>query len=282
MYKLIDGKKVAESIRNKIKDEINSLDTKPGLAVVLIGNDPSSKVYVNLKYKKCMEVGIESYKYELSEDSSEDDVIELITKLNDDKKINGILVQMPLPKHINRNNVLKAVDVSKDVDGFNPESIGNLILNKQGLYPCTPVGIIKLIDHYNIDVKGKEVVVIGNSIIVGNPISQLLLNRMATVTVCHIETKDLSLYTKKADIIISAVGKKNLVTKDMVKEGVIIFDVGINKDKEDGKIYGDVDFEQVKDLCSYITPVPGGIGPMTIACLLENTLIAYKNQGKDK
>ncbi|MBW2981670.1 bifunctional methylenetetrahydrofolate dehydrogenase/methenyltetrahydrofolate cyclohydrolase FolD [Candidatus Woesearchaeota archaeon] len=274
---LLDGEKVSNEIMENVKQEVSSLGNSPGLAVILIGEDKASKIYVNIKSKKCKEVGMESYKYELSEDTSEEEVLKLIEELNKDEKVNGILVQMPVPSHISRNKIMNAVVPSKDVDGFHPSNIGKLILGEEGLFPCTAIGVIKLLEHYNIELSGKEAVVIGNSIIVGNPTAQLLLKKGATVTVCHSKTKDLKAHTEKADIIVSAAGKRNLVTSDMVKQGAVIVDVGIVR--EQGKIYGDVDFENVKDKCSYITPVPGGAGPMTVACLLENTLKAYKIQG---
>jgi methylenetetrahydrofolate dehydrogenase (NADP+)/methenyltetrahydrofolate cyclohydrolase len=280
MVVILDGEKVSNEIMEKVKQEVSSLDRNPGLAVILIGNDPASEVYVSIKSKRCKEVGMESYKYELNEDVSEEDVLKLIDELNKNDKVHGILVQMPIPNHISRNKVMNAVIPSKDVDGFNPINIGKLILDEGKLYPCTPLGIIKLLDYYNIELSGKEAVVIGNSVVVGNPIAQMLLKKGATVTVCHKKTKDLGMYTLKADIIVSAVGKRNLITKDMVKEGAVIIDVGIVR--EEGKIYGDVDFENVQGKCSFITPVPGGVGPMTVACLLENTLNAYKIQGDEK
>jgi methylenetetrahydrofolate dehydrogenase (NADP+)/methenyltetrahydrofolate cyclohydrolase len=274
---ILDGKKVAKEVMEKVKREVAALSEKPGLAVILIGDDPASKVYVDIKARRCRDVGIESYKYRLNKDVSEEDVLVMIDQLNKDDKATGILVQMPIPSHISRNKIMNAVIPSKDVDGFHPMNIGKLILDEDYLQPCTPLGIIKLLDYYKIDLSGKEAVVIGNSPIVGNPTAQMLLKKGATATVCHRKTKDLKMHTLNADIIVSAVGKKNLVTADMVKDGVIIVDVGIVR--EGDKIFGDVDFENVKDKCSYITPVPGGIGPMTVACLLENTLKAYKIQG---
>ena len=276
MYQIIDGKKVAEEIREKVKQEVSKLDKKPGLAVILVGEDPASKVYANIKDKKCREVGIESYQHKLAKDVSEKEVLALVDKLNKDDKVTGILVQMPLPPHISSKKMMNAVLPEKDADGFHPMNIGKMMLDEGGLVPCTPRGVMKLFDYYKINLEGKEAVVIGNSVIVGNPIAQLMLRKGATVTVCHIKTKDLKAHTSKADIIVSAVGKKDLVTADMVKQGAVIIDVGIVR--HEGKIYGDVDFANVKDKCSYITPVPGGVGPMTVACLLENTLIAYKMQ----
>jgi len=271
---ILDGEKVSSEIMEKVKREVSGLADKPGLAVILIGNDPASQVYVNIKSKRCREVGMESYKYELDKDTTEDEVLALIEQLNKDDNVHGILVQMPIPSHISRNKIMNAVIPSKDVDGFNPVNIGRLILDEDSLQPCTPLGIIRLLEYYNIEISGKEAVVIGNSAIVGNPAAQMLLKKGATVTVCHRKTKDLKMHTLKADIIVSAVGKRNLITSDMVKEGAVIIDVGIVR--EEGKIYGDVDFENVKGKCFFITPVPGGVGPMTVACLLENTLKAYK------
>jgi methylenetetrahydrofolate dehydrogenase (NADP+)/methenyltetrahydrofolate cyclohydrolase len=274
---ILDGKKVAKEIMEKVKKAVATLSEKPGLTVILIGDDPASKVYVDIKAKRCREVGMESYKHRLSKDVSEEEVLVMIDELNKDEKATGILIQMPIPNHISRNKLMSAVIPSKDIDGFHPINIGKLILDEGKLYPCTPLGIIKLLEYYNIELAGKEAVVIGNSPIVGNPTAQMLLKKGATVTICHKKTRDLGMHTLKADIIVSAVGKRNLVTADMVKEGAVVIDVGIVR--EEGKIYGDVDFENVKGKCSFITPVPGGVGPMTVACLLENTLIAYRLQG---
>jgi methylenetetrahydrofolate dehydrogenase (NADP+)/methenyltetrahydrofolate cyclohydrolase len=276
MYQLIDGKKISEELREKIRQEVSTLPSSPGLAVVLIGNDPASEIYVNLKHKACEKAGIKSFKHELPENTSQEELLLLIKKLNEDKSVNGILVQMPFPKHIERNAVLKAISPEKDVDGLHPENIGRLVMFEPCLKPCTPRGVMKLLHYYNIDMEGKEVVIIGRSMIVGTPMTKMFMNENATVTVCHSKTKDLKFHTSRADILVSAAGRKDLVTKDMVKEGAIVIDVGTNK--FEGKLYGDVDFENVKDKCSYITPVPKGVGPMTIACLLENTLIAYKRQ----
>ncbi len=276
MATLIDGKDVAAKLRAQIAAEVETLDPKPGLAVVLVGEEPASEIYVRLKQKKCAEVGIESFKHELPEKTTEDGLLALIDKLNKDEKVNGILVQLPLPKHINKFKVMDAVLPEKDVDGFHARNIGLLVQGQQGLQSCTPRGVMALLKAYDIELAGKEVVVIGRSLIVGNPVAQLLMNENATVTICHSRTNDLSLYTKKADVIVSAVGRKNLVTADMVSEGAVVIDVGTVRDGT--KLCGDVDFENVKEQCSAITPVPGGVGPMTIACLLENTLLAYKMQ----
>jgi methylenetetrahydrofolate dehydrogenase (NADP+)/methenyltetrahydrofolate cyclohydrolase len=275
---LLDGKKVAKEIMEKVKKEVSTLSEKPGLTVILIGDDPASKVYVNIKAKRCREVGMESYKHRFNENVSEEEVLVMIDELNKDEKVTGILIQMPIPNHISRNKIINAVASEKDVDGFHPVNIGKLILGEGKLYPCTPLGVIRLLEYYDIEISGKEAVVIGNSPVVGNPTAQMLLKKGATVTICHKKTKDLGMHTSKADILVSAVGKRNLITKDMVKEGAVVIDVGIVR--EEGKIYGDVDFENVKGKCSFITPVPGGVGPMTVACLLENTLIAYKIQNK--
>ncbi len=271
---ILDGKLVSQKIMEKVKEEIAGLPSIPGLAVILVGEDPASKVYVNIKKKRCEEVGIRSSLYVLPEGTSEAELLRLIEKLNQDSEVHGILVQFPVPEHISRSNVMSAISPKKDVDGFNPINVGKVAMNEAVFEPCTSKGVIRLLEHYDIDVKGMDAVIIGNSRIVGNPTGQMLLNREATVTICHALTKDVKSYTKKADLLISAVGKRNLVTADMVKEGAIVVDIGIIKEK--GKLYGDVDFDAVKDKASYITPVPGGAGPMTVACLMENTLIAYK------
>jgi len=276
MYELIDGKKVAEELRAQIKSEVSKLDKKLGLAVIIVGENPASQIYVNLKSKMCAQVGIESHKYELKKETPENELLKLIDKLNKDRKINGLLIQLPLPAHISQNKVINSVLPAKDVDGFHPTNLGKLISNEKGLMACTPKGVMRLLSYYNISLEGKNVVVIGRSVIVGKPVAQMLTNENATVTICHSKTKDLKLFTLNADVIVSAVGKKNLVTADMVKVGAVVVDVGMIRDGE--KLCGDVDFENVKKKCSYITPVPGGVGPMTIACLLENTLIAYKMQ----
>jgi methylenetetrahydrofolate dehydrogenase (NADP+)/methenyltetrahydrofolate cyclohydrolase len=276
MYKLIDGKKVSEELREDISREVAGLERKPGLAVVVVGKDPASQIYVNLKCKRCKEVGMESYKHELDENTSEAELLVLIDKLNKDDKVNGILVQLPVPRHISKNKVIMAVRPEKDVDGFSPINVGKMFLREDCLRPCTPKGVMKLLKYYGIELSGKDAVVIGRSLIVGNPVAQMLMGENATVTICHSRTRDIKEHTRKADVVVSAVGKRNMVTADMVKEGAVVVDVGTIK--HEGKLCGDVDFENVKDKCSYITPVPGGVGPMTIACLLENTLLAYKMQ----
>ncbi len=278
--KIINGKAIAQKIREKIKTEVGSMKVKPGLAVVRVGNDPASVVYVNSKEKACMEAGFYSEKYELKEEIDEKELLKLINKLNKDKKIHGILVQLPLPAHISQHKILEIVSPEKDVDGFNPVNFGRLLSGNKYLVPATPKGVVRLLDEIGIKVAGRNVVVIGRSNIVGKPVAVLLLERDATVTICHSKTKDLVEECKKADILISAVGKKGLVTKDMVKKDAVVIDVGITR--LDGKLYGDVDFDNVKKIASWITPVPGGVGPMTIAMLLENTLVAKRKIEENK
>lgn len=273
--KIMDGNILSQSIKEKIKNEVKNLNPKPGLAMILVGDNFNSKLYVNIKEKACEEVGIKSDNYFLPENTENDEIIEIINKLNKDKSIHGILVQLPLPPHINKNKILKSINSEKDVDGLNEVTLGKISFGEENISPCTPKGIIKLLEHYNIELEGKNCAIINHSNVIGRPLSTMLLNRNATVTVCHIKTTNLSEHTKKADIIISGTGKPKLITKEMIKEGAIIIDVGIIK--VNGKIQGDVDFENVKVIASYITPVPGGVGPMTIAMLLENTLIAFKN-----
>jgi methylenetetrahydrofolate dehydrogenase (NADP+) / methenyltetrahydrofolate cyclohydrolase len=275
---IIDGKNIAKELRAKVKEEVAKLQTKPRLVVVLVGDNAASQLYVRKKAEACEEVGIASEIQRTDKDIEEEALLELIDVLNEDREVDGILVQLPLPKHINAERIIQAVDPLKDVDGFHPLNIGKLVLGEEGLQPCTPRGVMKLLDAYPIDLKGKDVVVIGRSIIVGKPVAMLCLERHATVTMCHSRTKDLSTYTKKADVIISAVGIKHLIKEEMVKEGSVVIDVGTIR--EENKLYGDVDFDNVAEKCSYITPVPGGVGPMTIACLLENTLFAYHQRRK--
>jgi methylenetetrahydrofolate dehydrogenase (NADP+) / methenyltetrahydrofolate cyclohydrolase len=274
---IIDGKAISTEVREEIKKQVGSMNTKPGLAVIRVGDDPASVVYVNMKERACSEVGFYSEKYELKEDVEEKELLKLIGKLNKNKKIHGILVQLPLPGHINEENVLEAVAVNKDVDGFNPTNYGKLLAGNSYLVPATPKGVIRLLDIMNYDVDGKDAVVIGRSNIVGKPVAMLLLQKNATVTICHSKTKDLVTVCKKADILVSAVGRPGLVTGEMVKKGAVVIDVGITR--KNGKLYGDVDFDTVKNVAGWVTPVPGGVGPMTIAMLLENTIIAAKNQG---
>ena len=279
MSELIDGKKVSEDTRAEIAKGIEELKESsgitPGLAAVLVGDDPASEIYVKNKRKACEKVGIYSEEHKLSAETTEQELLEVVNKLNNDDKIHGILVQLPLPAHINYTNILRTVSPFKDVDGFHPENVGRLVEGNPRFISCTPYGIIKMLDYYNIEIKGAEAVVVGRSNIVGKPVGMLLLHRHATVTTCHSRTKDLKEITKRADILVAAIGRANFITEDMVKEGVVIIDVGINRNDE-GKLTGDVDFAAVKDKASYITPVPGGVGPMTITMLLWNTLESAK------
>jgi len=276
--KIIDGKAIAASIRQKMVDEVAQLKKEgivPGLAVVIVGDDPASKVYVGQKEKGCAQIGIYSEKHTLPADASEEELLALVSKLNMDDKINGILVQLPLPKQIDEKKVLYAISPAKDVDGFHPENIGKLVIGEDVFLPCTPHGIMVLLEHTGVDLKGKEAVVVGRSNIVGKPISLMLLSKSATVTICHSKTKDLSFHTKRADVLVAAVGKPEMIKGDMVKDGVVIIDVGVNR-LESGKLVGDVEFESVSKKASAITPVPGGVGPMTITMLLKNTIKAAR------
>lgn len=283
MEKIIDGKKISQEIKDEIKIEVEKLKTEtskvPGLAVVLVGNDPASSVYVGSKEKACITLEFHSEKYVLPEDTKEEEILKLIDELNNKEEIDGILVQLPLPKQIDTEKVLNAIKPSKDVDGFHPINVGKLTVGAEdGFYPCTPYGIMELLKRTNIQISGKEAVIIGRSNIVGKPIALMLLKESATVTICHSKTKELKETVKRADIIIAALGKANFVTADMVKEGAVIIDVGINRIDGSKKLYGDVDYENVYEKASYITPVPGGVGPMTIAMLMKNTLISFKRR----
>ncbi len=279
MSELIDGKKVSEDTRAEIAKGIEELKSSsgitPGLAAVLVGDDPASEIYVRNKRKACEKVGIYSEEHKLPDETTEEELLELVNKLNNDDKIHGILVQLPLPDHINETNILRNVSPLKDVDGFHPENVGRLVEGNPRFISCTPYGIIKMLDYYNIEIKGAEAVVVGRSNIVGKPIGILLLHRHATVTTCHSRTKDLGEVTKRADILVAAIGRANFITADMVKDGAVVIDVGINRNEE-GKLTGDVDFANLSDKVSYITPVPGGVGPMTITMLLWNTLESAK------
>lgn len=280
MYKIIDGKAVSAYVKQQVKNEVEVLaknGSVPALAVIIVGNDPASKVYVGNKKKACEMTGMKSVEYALDENTSETELLELIEKLNSDSEINGILCQLPLPKHINEDKVIDAIAPEKDVDGFSAVNVGKIWLGKYEISPCTPMGVIELLDYYDIPLEGKNCVIVGRSNIVGKPMAALLLERNATVTVCHSRTKDLASFTKNADVIVAAVGRANFITADMVKQGAVVVDVGINR-LDSGKLCGDVDFENVKEKASFITPVPGGCGPMTIAVLMKNTLVAYKNQ----
>ena len=273
--KIIDGKLVSEKIRNVIKEKAQRIQKEfskvPGLAAVLVGEDPASQIYVRNKRRSCEDVGIYSEEHKLSESTTQDELLSLIDKLNNDNKINGILVQLPLPSHINESLVLNSVSPEKDVDGFHPINAGYLFEGQPKFIPCTPHGIIKMLEFYNVEIEGKNAVVLGRSNIVGKPAAILLLQKNATVTICHSRTRNLNEVLKNADIIVAAIGKAHFVKKEMVKEGAVIIDVGINR-LGNGKLAGDVDFDGVREVCSLITPVPGGVGPMTITMLLWNTL----------
>ena len=277
---LIDGKKLAKEIRENLKikcEELKQIGINPRLAVIMVGDDKSSQIYVRNKSKACDEIGIEFEEFLLKENIKQEELINLINKLNNDKTINGILLQSPIPKHLDINEAFRTIAPEKDVDGFNPVNVGKLCLNQDTFVSCTPYGIMKMFEKYNINLEGKNVVIIGRSNIVGKPLIQCCLNKNATVTVCHSKTKDLKEYTKRADILIVAIGKSKFVTEDMVKQGVVVIDVGINRG-EDGKLTGDVDFENVSKKASFITPVPGGVGPMTIAMLMNNVIKSSSNK----
>jgi len=249
----------------------------PGLAVIIVGENPASQIYVRNKQRACEEVGFESFKYEMPENTTQDELLELIKKLNDDDSVNGILCQLPLPKHIDESTVINNISPKKDVDAFHPENVGRIMIGDYSFLPCTPAGVMELIASTGTDIAGKECVVVGRSNIVGKPMAMLLLHKSGTVTICHSKTKDLKAECQRADILVAAVGVPKLITGDMVKEGAVVIDVGMDRD-ENGKLCGDVDFENVKDKCSFITPVPGGVGPMTISTLMKNTLKACKIQ----
>ncbi len=271
---IMDGKKLKEKTLNKLKEEIKDLDTTLGLAVIQVGNDEASNVYVNQKRKMAIELGYKFVYKIFSSNISQANLIKEIDILNKDDSIHGILVQMPVPEHIDPKAVQNSIDPAKDVDGLTYLNSGRLISKEDGLKPCTPKGIIALLEEYNIPIEGKNAVVVGRSMLVGKPIANLLLNKNATVTICHSKSKDVKKYTKSADIVVVAVGKPHFLTADMVKKGAVIIDVGISR--VDGKLYGDVDFEEVSKKASYITPVPGGVGPMTVAELACNVYEAYK------
>lgn len=275
----LDGKDLAQRIKLQLKEETlklkESLGKVPGLAIILVGDNPASKIYVNSKIKGCSELGFESFVHFLPEDTNEEKVLELIGELNEDERVNGILVQLPLPKHIDEKKVIDKIALNKDVDGFKPENLGLLMLgDKDSMQPCTPAGIMELLRAYSIELVGKDVVVVGRSNIVGKPMGSLLINEGATVTTCNSKTKDLKAKTSQADMVIMAIGQAKFLTEDMVKEGAIIVDVGINR-TEDG-LFGDVDYDGVSKKAAYITPVPGGVGPMTVAMLFANTMKAFK------
>ena len=283
MAEIIDGKKVSAQMREQIKSETEELFQKygvrPGLAVIIVGDDPASKVYVNNKEKACAQVGYYSEVYRLPEQTEMDELLALIDRLNKDEKINGILCQLPLPKHLDEEQVILKISPEKDVDAFHPMNTGKIMIGDYDFLPCTPAGVMKLIESTGTDITGKECVVVGRSNIVGKPQSMLLLQKNGTVTVCHSKTRNLKEVTSRADILVVAIGKADFIGADMVKEGAVVIDVGMNR-KADGKLTGDIDFESVSKKASYITPVPGGVGPMTITMLLQNTLTAAKKQLK--
>jgi methylenetetrahydrofolate dehydrogenase (NADP+)/methenyltetrahydrofolate cyclohydrolase len=274
---IIDGNRVAQELRSEIKDKVRVLHkergTIPGLAVILVGEDPASRIYVRKKTEDCEEVGFYSREFKLPGDTEESRLLAIIDELNRDGEIHGILVQLPLPKHINRNAVLEAIDPRKDVDGFHPYNVGRLFTGDPFHHACTPFGIIELLNRYNIEIEGTNAVIVGRSNIVGKPLAMMLLTRHATVTVCHTKTRDLAEVTRRADILVAAAGSIEMIKGDMVRDGAVVIDVGINR-RDDGKLVGDVAFSEVVDKASFITPVPGGVGPMTRAMLLSNTFEA--------
>ncbi len=281
MAKIISGKEVSAALREQLKvdvaDFINKTGTTPGLAVIIVGDDPASKVYVRNKHKGCVDVGMRSFEITLPAETGEDELIAKIEELNSNDDVHGILVQLPLPKHINEDRVILAISPEKDVDAFHPVNVGRIMTGKYDFLPCTPAGIMSLLDYYNVDISGKQCVVIGRSNIVGKPMALLLLERNGTVTVCHSRTRDLAAVAREADILVVAIGKAEFVGADMIKPGAVVIDVGINR-LADGRLVGDVDFAAASEIASMITPVPGGVGPMTITTLLRNTLMAARKK----
>ena len=278
MSQIIDGKAVSAKVKEEIRIETEKLKAQGveiGLAVVIVGNDPASQVYVRNKEKACETVGFNSFKYALPEETTEEELLALVDKLNNDDKVDGILVQLPLPKHLDDKIIINNIRPDKDVDAFHPVNVGKIMIGDYSFLPCTPAGVMELIKSTGTEIAGKECVVIGRSNIVGKPQAMLLLHQSGTVTICHSKTKDLKAVASRADILVAAVGRAKMITADYVKDGAVVIDVGMNRD-ENGKLCGDVDFENVKDKASYITPVPGGVGPMTIAMLMKNTLTAGK------
>ena len=278
MAEIIDGKELAKKVRKELKKEVELLKEKginPKLAVIMVGNDPGSTVYVRNKSKACEKVGIEFEEFLFDEKTEEKELLDLIDKLNADDSVHGILLQCPVPKHIDVNKAFRRISPNKDVDGFNPINVGNLTIGEDAFISCTPYGVVKMFEEYNIETEGKRAVILGRSNIVGKPMIQCMLNKNSTVTVCHSRTQNIGEVIKEADIVIAAIGKPNFVKADMVKDGAVVIDVGINR-LEDGTITGDVDYEKVAEKASFITPVPGGVGPMTIAMLLNNVVKAAK------
>ena len=284
MAQIMDGKALAQKIRSELKEEVKSLrknNIVPRLAVIMVGNNEASKIYVKNKSKACEEIGIEYEEYMLPEETTNDALLGLIEKLNARNEIHGILLQSPLPKHLDINQAFEKIDYRKDVDGFSSINVGKLVLGRDTFISCTPYGVMKILEEYNIDIQGKHAVVIGRSNIVGKPIAQCLLAKNATVTMCHSKTQNLKDITKNADILVAAIGKEKFITKDMIKNGAVVIDVGINK-MENGKLCGDTDYENLQEKASFITPVPGGVGPMTVAMLMNNVVKAAKELSKNK
>ena len=281
MSKIIDGKAVSASVKEAVRAEYAQLkETKgltAGLAVIIVGNDPASKVYVRNKKLACESCGFDSYEYALPEETTQEELLELINKLNADEKVDGILCQLPLPKHIDEKVVINNISPDKDVDAFHPVNVGQIMIGDYKFLPCTPAGVMELIASTGVEIAGKECVVVGRSNIVGKPMAMLLLHKSGTVTICHSKTKDLAEACRRADILVAAVGVPNLIKGDMIKEGAVVIDVGMNR-LENGKLCGDVEFETAKERAGYITPVPGGVGPMTIAMLMKNTLTSAKSK----
>lgn len=278
--KIIDGKEIAKEIRENLKKEITDNNLKPGLAIIMVGNNPASEIYVRNKRKACAEVGIKEELYQFAENTSEEEILNCIIKLNNDESINGIMVQSPLPNHLDEDKIMNYIVPEKDVDGFGISSLGYLASNEEKFISATPYGIIKLLEHENISLAGKNVVIVGRSKIVGRPLALAMLNRDATVTIAHSKTKNLKDITKEADILVVAIGKANFINEDYIKQEAIVIDVGINR--VDGKVIGDVDFESCSKKASHITPVPGGVGPMTIAMLLTNVVESFKRSKGEK
>ena len=277
--KIIDGKEISAAVKEQVRAEIERDKLSVGLAVVIVGDDPASRVYVNNKKKACELCGIKSYEYALPENTSEEQLLELVDTLNSDKNVNGILVQLPLPGHLNEKKVIERISPEKDVDAFHESNVGRIMIGNYAFLPCTPAGCMELIHSTGVEVAGKECVVIGRSNIVGKPMAMLLLHENGTVTICHSKTKDLAEVCRRADILIAAVGRANFVTGDMIKEGAVVIDVGINR-LDNGKLCGDVKFDEAVEKAGYITPVPGGVGPMTIAMLMKNTVTAWRIQNE--
>lgn len=281
MAQIIDGKAVSAAVKEEVAAETAKLrdehGLKVGLAVVIVGNDSASRVYVNNKKKACETVGFQSFEYALDENTTQEQLLDLVNVLNRDERVNGILVQLPLPKHIDEKAVINAISPDKDVDAFHPVNVGKIMIGEYSFLPCTPAGVMRLIESTGVDITGKQCVVVGRSNIVGKPQAMLLLQKNGTVTICHSKTKNLKEICLGADILVVAIGRAKFITGDMIKEGAVVIDVGMDRD-ENGKLCGDVDFESAKEKAGYITPVPGGVGPMTIAMLMKNTLTAAKQQ----